>query len=103
MHKIIRKTLGAAAALAVAAGIVIVPAVTGTPGTGAGPEAAQAVPYKIPRGTWGGTTYYRDVHAYWAGDAEVRFRQWNRNWYDGTRWVNKQYYLGYYYSGVTRA
>ena len=65
--------------------------------------AAHAVPYKIPRGTWGGTTYYKDVHAYWSGDAEVRFRQHNRMWYDGTKWVNKQYYLGYYYSGVTRA
>lgn len=65
--------------------------------------AAHAVPYKIPRGTWGGTTYYKDVHAYWSGDAEVRFRQHNRMWYDGTKWVNKQYYFGYYYSGVTRA
>lgn len=96
--KVIPILAGGALALTAALGVpALAPADSGAV------SAAEAAPYKIPRGTWGGTTYYKDVRAYWSGDAEVRFRQHNRMWYDGKKWVNKEYYFGYYYSGVTRA
>lgn len=79
-------------------------AVTGVGvGTIATATAAEAVPYKIPAGYWGGTTYYRDVHAYWHGDREVRYRYHTRMYWDGTKWYDAIYYNGYYYSGTNRA
>lgn len=95
------------APIALAAGL----AVTGTaaatvlaaPGSPIGPAAAEAVPYKMPAGTWGRTTYYYDVHAYWHGDDQVRYRKHHRMYWNGTKWYNAVYYDGYYYSGATRA
>lgn len=72
----------------------------GTPGSLGGPSEAQAVPYAMPRGTWGGTTYYRDVPSYCRGNDQVRYREWNRWWWDGKAWSNRVYYRGYYLSSV---
>lgn len=104
MHKIIRAAIVGGSTLALAAGIAVVPTVAGAPGSSTGPQAAEAVPYRIPAGTWGRTTYLRDVHVGWYGDArrgerrELRHKTWHAMYYDGKRWYNAVRFDGRYWS-----
>lgn len=88
------------AGVAFAAGLAVTGVTAGTVATAA---PAEAVPYKLPAGYWGGTVQYRDVHGYWHGDDQVRCRYHTRMYWDGSRWYEAVYYNGCYYSGATRA
>lgn len=90
------------APIALAAGLALTGVTAGTVATAAPAEAATCC-YKMPAGTWGARYHYYDVHAYWHGDREVRYREDYRRYWDGKTWSNRIYYRGYYYSGVLRA
>lgn len=91
-------TVGVAAALALGGTVAVTAG--GEPGALTGPAEAQAVPYKMPVGTWGGRTHYVDRPAWCRGSQQVRYREDYRWWWTGAAWSNRVYYRGYYVSNV---
>lgn len=101
MFKGMKRTLTTAGvAVALALGGTVAVTAAGEPGSLTGPTEAQAVPYKMPVGTWGGTTYYRDVPVRCQGNNQIRYREWNRWWWTGSAWSNRVYQRGNYVSNV---
>lgn len=92
------------AGIVLAAGLAVTGTAIGATATAA-PAVAATCCYKLPAGTWGGTTYYSDVHVGWYGNAangerrELRYRKWHARYWNGSYWYTAVRYDGYYWSG----
>lgn len=105
-NKIARTLTAVVLAVPLGLGAAAAPTVLAAPGSAAGPQAAQAVPYQIPEGTWGGVcwgpkwTYLGRLRNAVQPTNVWRFQQGNY-YREGGRWVCRTSYDFIQYQVIT--